>query len=375
MSSPSGELHIQAVSHISQGLSMAEPVGHLESPVVDQAQDSSSLAAWIREFYSMSLDENGRAFVATIGLALLGVLILKSAYSLIKTSWPETYTDIETRAQEHIRVNPIRTYVIFRGGPVFLVSLFISVCTDRADGMTWLGFWLMVVIYLTWTTGRAVSEIFRTPRHPNWTMLLIYHILSVVVVVISGVLAVLLRSLFAPIIPANQELLISVWAGVFAALLAGVVRQLLAPHRLEGEEIVFALRKDIGSNTWSYLRKQAAGNEDLQNFIIAFVLAESQQRPRWFRRLERIGGKIWGSGTYGVAQIAADHPIKDRESIDQLVVKINNNRVQSALEEGVNSEPFYQICADLNNDPSHASRIRDFYETVRQMRSAGTFPE
>lgn len=354
---------------------MAEPVGHLESLAVDQAQDSSSLAAWIREFYSMNLDENGRAFVATIGLALLGVLILKSAYSLIRTSWPETYTDIETRAQEHIRINPIRTYVIFRGGPVFLVSLFISVCTDRADGMTWVGFWLMVVIYLIWTTGRAVSEIFRTPRHPNWTMLLIYHTLSVVVVVISGVLAVLLRSLFAPIIPENQELLVSVWAGVFAALLAVVARQLLAPHRLEGEEVVFALRKDIGSKTWAYLRKQAAGNEDLQNFIIAFVLAESQQRPRWFRRLECIGGRLWGSGTYGVAQIAADHPINDRESIDQLFVKVNNNRVRRALEEGVYSESFNQICADLNNDPSHVGRIQSFYTTVQHMRSVGTFPD
>lgn len=347
-------------------------MGHPETRTVTQVQDSSSLAALIREFYSTTLDETGRAVIATIGLALLGVLILKSAYSLIKTNWPETYTDTETRAQEHIRVNPIRTYIIFRGGPVFLVSVFISVCTDRAGGMTWPGFWLMVVIYLVWTTGRAVVEVFRTPRHPNWTMLLIYHLLSIAVVVISGVLAVSLRSLFVPVIPANRELLISVWAGVFAALLAGVMRQLLAPHRLEGEEIVFALRKDIGPKIWTYLREQTADNEALQNLVIAVVLAESQQRPRWFRRLERVGGRLWGSGTYGVAQISADQPISDSESIDRLIARLDTRHVHSALAEGVYSEAFHEVCTDLNSDSSHVNRIRNFYETVRTMRSTGT---
>lgn len=349
-------------------------MGHLETRTVTQVQDSSSLATLIREFYSTTLDETGRAAIETIGLALLGVLILKSAYSLIKTSWPETYTDTETRAQEHIRVNPIRTYVLFRGGPVFLVTVFISVCIDRAGGMTWPGSWLMVVLYLVWTTGMAVVKVFRTPRHPNWTMLLIYHVLSIAVVVIAGVLAVSLRSLFTPIIPANRELLISVWAGVFAALLAGVIRQMLAPHRLEGEEIVFALRQDIGPKTWSYLCQQTADNEALQNLVIAVVLAESQQRPRWFRRLERIGGRLWGAGTYGVAQIAADQPISDKESIDRLVSRLDTRRVQSALAEGVYSEAFHKVCTDLNSDSSHVDRIRSFYETVWKMRSTGTLP-
>ncbi|WJZ16652.1 hypothetical protein CGUA_00215 [Corynebacterium guangdongense] len=337
-------------------------------------EDSSALATFLREFYLVTLDDSGRAIINTISLAFLGVLILRSAYSLIKTDWPETYTDTETRAQEHIRANPIRTYVIFRGGPVFLVSVFISVCVDRAGGDPWWGLWLMIGTYLVWTTGKACFEVVRKPRHPNWTMLLIYHLLSVIVVLASGVTAVAIRSLFAPIVPDSRELLISIWAGIFAALLAGVTRQILAPQRLEGHQVVVALRKDIGTEAWSYIRASTASDQLMQNFVLAHVLAEAQQRPRWFRRLERFGGRIWGSGTYGVAQVAADRPISDKESIDLLVERLDNEWVRYSIESGAYSREFNDVCLELNNDAVHASRVQSFYSTIAEMRETGTLP-
>lgn len=344
-------------------------------PVVPPFEDSSQIAEIFRELFSVHLSSSGRGLIATAFLALLGVLILNSAYSLIKTDWPEVYTDTQTRAQEHIRVNPIRTYFLLRGGPVFLVSLFISVSIDRLGGLAWLGFWLMIIIYLCWTTGRATLEVLKTRSHPNWIMLLFYHGLSVIVVVIFGFLAVLLRSLFVPFIPGGQELLISVWAGVFAALLAGVVRQMLSPHRLEGEEVVLALRRDIGPETWSYLRGKAVESEELRDFVTAFVLAETQQRPRWFRRLERLGGKIWGPGTYGVAQVASDTPISDTKSIDILVDILNNSNVSNMLKNEPSYSSIAHVCSGLTNDPAHAGRIYSFYDTVRHMEKSGTLPD
>lgn len=333
--------------------------------------DSSALASAIRTFFTTTLDDTGRSAIITVGLALLGVATLIGAYSLIKTDWPEAYTDTETRAQEHIRVNPIRTYVIFRGGPVFLVCGFISVLTDRAGGSAWSGFWVLLVVYLISTTGRAVFDTVRHPRHQNWVMLMIYHALSMCIVILAGLLAVALRSLFAPIIPNSQELLISLWAGVFAALLASVARQLLSPVRLGGHDVVLALIRDVGPKTWSYLINQTAHDEKLQILTMAVVLAEVQQRPKWFRRLERLSGKVLGPGTYGVAQVAADAPITDKESIDLLLKRLDTVWVYDALEQGTYSTDFNAVCLSLNDDHAHTRRIASFYASVQEMRELG----
>lgn len=114
--------------------------------------------------------------------------------------------------------------------------------------------------------------------------------------------------------------------------------------------------------------RKTAGDRNLQNLVIAVVLAEVQQRPRWFRRLERLGGKVLGAGTYGVAQVAADNPITDEESIDILVDRLNTDAVRDALLKGPYSLEFEKICQDLNSDFRHASRIKHFYETIDQLR-------
>ena len=46
------------------------------------------------------------------------------------------------------------------------------------------------------------------------------------------------------------------------------------------------------------------------------MITESIQRPKWFRRLERILGLIYRRGTYGIMQVRNDRPIGDKQSID-----------------------------------------------------------
>lgn len=331
-------------------------------------QDSSVLASFIRAFFSTCLSDVGRSGVITIVLALLGVLLLKAAYSLIDTKWPEAYTSVEDQANVHLRTNPLRTYLLFRGGPVFMVTTFIVVSIERTHGLIWIGFWIMTLCYLGSTTGRAIRDMLKPPRHPSWTMLCVFHILSIFMVVSFGVLAVYLRSLFAPIIPEGQELLIAIWAGAFATMLSSATRSMLAPHRVEGFEVVRSIKRDIGDKAWRYLVNSTPNKGEFLSFAMAVVLAESQQRPHWFRKLERIGGKFRGAGTYGVAQVAADEPLTDEESIDSMLRRLDTPEVHFALKEGDYSAEIYDVCRSWNEDDSHVSRILDFYDQVKLLR-------
>lgn len=331
-------------------------------------QDSSILATYIREFYTNCLSDAGRSLLLTGALALFGVLLLKSTYSLIDTRWPEAYTSVDTHVNVHIRTNPIRTYLLFRGGPVFIIATFISVSLDRTHGMVWAGFWTMILVYLASTTGLAIRDMLKPPRHPNWTMLSVFHALSLLVVVSIGILAVQLRSLFEPIIPEGRELLIAIWAGVFATMMASVARRILTPQRAEGFEVIRSIKRDIGSKAWLYLVNSTPHQGKFLSFAMAVVLAESQQRPRWFRKLERVGGKFRGAGTYGIAQVAADGPLTDEKSIDLMFQKLDTPAVHSALAESDSSYEIYDICLSWNDDYSHATRIRSFYEQVTELR-------
>lgn len=333
--------------------------------------DSSPLAAWLRELFAVRIHDDVKSILTSCALALLGVLLLRATYSLIKTNWPESYTSVETRAEEHIRVNPIRTYILFRGGPVFIIALFISVSIERAGGIVWLGYWLMIIVYLICTTGKAIYDMIqKESRHPNWTMMSIYHVISIVVVLFVGTLAVLLRSLFASWIPGQQDLLIAIWAGIFATLLGAAAHHILKPTRVESHGVVDVLRKDVGETAWDYLTKSTPNQPYLQDLARAILLAECQQRPKWFRRLERLGGKIWGKGTYGVAQAAADSPITDEQSIDILISHLRALPVYSATFNGPYSDEFSKLCRSWNDDPAHARRIGEFYEILQSRREA-----
>ena len=100
----------------------------------------------------------------------------------------------------------------------------------------------------------------------------------------------------------------------------------------------------------------------------AIILAESQQRPRWFRKIERIGGSVIGVGTYGVAQVAAPAPISDKESIDELMKWVKGITVQP--EELITYEGQHILKEKLlehNPDPDHSERIIEFVEMIDEV--------
>lgn len=330
------------------------------------AEDSSWLASWVRGFYTSTLDGSARVVIATVALALMGSFILSAVYRLIADDWPEIYTDTRSRVEDGLKRKPLSAYLLFRTGPVFVVAIFVSVILDRVGGSAWWGFWLMIAFYLSTTHGRAAAGVYQNRHHPNWIVLLSYHVFNSCVVVVVGTLGVLLRSLFAPLIPLGRELSISIWAGIFTAVIAMLVRELFSPRERDSAVVISKLKRDIGGRAWSHVEKLGQESEVLMNFVYAVVLAEAQQRPRWFRKLERIGGKVWKRGTYGVAQVLANAPMSDEESIDSLVSRIDVAQLEAAVEQGIFSDEFHAICLELNRDLAHVDRIGAFYQVLQE---------
>lgn len=298
----------------------------------------------------------------TLLLSVVGASVLHWVYQFIKTHWPEAYTSISTDFDQQVRTNPFRSMVLFRGGPVFLIALFVTVLVDRYGGYPWIGAFLLIAIYLAFTTFKAVWETVRHPRPPHWAVLVFYHFVSAITVGIVVLFATTLRQPLENFIPPTKDLLISVWAGLFATAFAAVARTILSPAKLSEAEIIEQLQTDIGKDTWDYVSKVSTDNSEI---LRAIILAEVQQRPRWFRRLERVKGVFHGPGTYGVAQVAAPKPISDRESIESLGERFSTYSVPKT-----DGYPDYcRLREDLlahNPDGPHADRIIDFYRLLTE---------
>lgn len=69
--------------------------------------------------------------------------------------------------------------------------------------------------------------------------------------------------------------------------------------------VVFAeSRKTIPDDLWNMADKLAAENDADATLIRAVMLTENLQRPRWFRRLERIGARmIRKDASLGILQV------------------------------------------------------------------------
>ena len=81
-----------------------------------------------------------------------------------------------------------------------------------------------------------------------------------------------------------------------------------------------AQRQRVGPELIWYARQLARERNLDPDLVETTILTESIQRPRWFRRLERLKGIVFRKGTYGIMQVWSSRPIGDRRSIDRALV-------------------------------------------------------
>lgn len=297
-------------------------------------------------------------------LGILGALGLFFLYRRVDQSWPESYTSVQNVAAAQIRRGFLQHYVVFRGGPVFLIVLFLSVTAERLGSAPWLTAALTVLIHVASTNIRALIQVLGETGRPQRVTIAAHHIGVVAVSVASAVCAVLLRDALSGLIPRPEDVMVAVWAGLFAAIFGTAARWLMQPRPEDSMALVQGLKKDIGAANWEHICRVANERDCDVNVLYAVVLAEVQQRPKWTRMLERIKGLVVRQGSYGVAQVCSDRPISDEESIEVLARRFEGYFPSRDEYGSVDEESFERFLLKYNPDREHAQRIVEFYQQL-----------
>lgn len=109
------------------------------------------------------------------------------------------------------------------------------------------------------------------------------------------------------------------------------------------------------------IERLAAKNHHTEEFLAKpIVLAEVEQRPRWFRRLERLAGSFRKRGTYGPAQVMATTPLPN--GIDCILDYVA--RKAAGYSTGLKKNEVDKLKADMMNRPDRWKPV-----TVEQVRA------
>jgi len=255
--------------------------------------------------------------VRALVVGLLAGVFLRLFYWSVRNEWPAAYSSVQSalEAQERERLSK---YLLLRVAPVFLVGVFAAVTADRLHASTGIALTAMLLVEVAGSNGLAAARLLfvgrgRSPRGG----LLSYHVAVAVVVVLGGLLALPTHRFIAAAVPKPAELPAAAWTGLFAAVLAVSARRLVGSSTNQDRDLDRG-RSDVGEDLLRYARQAAARQDCDADVVEAILTVEGLQRPRWFRRLERLKGRVVAAGTYGVGQVSSPAPISDEASIDEL---------------------------------------------------------
>lgn len=255
-------------------------------------------------------------------LGLLAAFILRGFYRAVSSEWPRHYFSAKTTIEEHSRRNFVR-YATLRLAPVLIFCIAIGVIALRTDATPSVS--IIVFALAHWSSSTAVA-IFKPLRHDRAglsPLVCTYHVAST-----AGIVAVVLCSLrlythAVTLVPSKADAINAIWTAALAAIFFAALKYFLQLESSEATDLMARARRDIGDETWSACDAEAADHATDPTLLRAIISAEALQRPRWARRLEFAAGRVVGPGTYGVAQMQADRPISDRESVCRLAASFS----------------------------------------------------
>jgi hypothetical protein len=299
----------------------------------------------------------------TILAVLLGAGFLHAFYQAAKFQWPSSYYALDNPLGFAITATPVR-YIAFRFAPVFIVCLFVTASMRRVDEDPTVAIAGIVLCHIGTTLGRASWGIRGSTTPRRGPLLVLYGAVSVGVAM-AAVLGVAFADALDVLVPPVADLSASLWTALFAGVLGIYVLQLSQAER----DVQVTLRKsraEVGDELWEYAAVAAAANDADVSLVRALMLIENVERPPWFRRLERLKGRLFHRGTYGVMQVTSDRPLSDKESID-LAASMRLRGVQVPMQSYEAGAPFpdlvfLQVFArSYNSDDAYEGAIASAY--------------
>ena len=307
------------------------------------------------------------ATTAQVGLAvLLGSLFLGMFYKAVSVQWPESYFAASDTGAYSVSSSPLR-YLGFRFLPVYATCLFVAVSVKRLRGPSLIAALLVAAIHGTATVGIAVARDLRAPkairRHRAPVTLL--RTITLATVFAVAVAADASKQALSPLVPSLHELAATLWTGAIAAV-AGVYALALSRGRTNNpSDLVEKSFKSIPRSLVRVAKKAAADFDSEPELVLAVMTAENLQRPRWFRKLERLKSLVLPSGTYGIMQVQSDRYLGDEESIRLGVRDRLASQWVCDPSGKIDYERLKQLALAWNPDPTYDQLLINAYYYVR----------
>ncbi len=262
-------------------------------------------------------------------------------------------------------------YAAFALGPPYTVALLVGTTVERAGG---LAMTVAVLIGVFQICYLRVHETYRTLRYNHTAMRMPTVVTEVVLAV--GALAVAVLGGLGPgpagfVVPPVDELFKSLWGTIFVAVVAAIV---IAKTRVQLDigRLVQRSRQEVGPRLQKFARTEAVKAGADPNLVETILLTENLQRPEWFRQLERIKGRLFPRGSYGVMQVSSDKPISDEDSIIKAVDEhLHGSRVTIGSHGGPDYESLRKTLTAYNSDKVFVDlAIKIFWQVQLSNRSA-----
>lgn len=256
--------------------------------------------------------------VESLVTTVLGVTFLFIFFRAIEVQWPASYATLDSGVEYAITASPA-SYILFRFAPILATCLFVSVSLDRAGKDPILAVAAICVIHALATNGRAALGLIRAHAESRKAPLWLMHSAVVVGIGLAGLLALLLDDAFAPAVPSVQAISATLWTALLAGIVGAFLVHVARSPGIDVYTVAERSRRAIPSELWVGAAQLAADANTDVRLVRAIMIVENLERPRWFRVLENLKGRVFPKGTYGIMQIAADGPISDEESLRRCV--------------------------------------------------------
>lgn len=255
------------------------------------------------------------SILQSAALGVLSGLFAKLTYSAVRDEWPESYVYGRSTLQK-TRGSGLVKYLLFRIVPILLSAYLGSAVTDSL-GLPALPFGMAAwgtFVSVTWVPHVYRSFRQRLVRRGSDLVGAIARAVLATIPVSVGTWA---GSMFPQFSPSPSELVTAAWTALLVGVIALGAKRTLATDSLAPAESVMLAMKDVGAG-WDSIRTIAIETGVEAAILQSVVTVEVHQRPRWFRFAERTAGLVKRNMTYGIAQMRAERPISDLESVRRL---------------------------------------------------------
>ncbi len=301
---------------------------------------------------------------------LFGFLFLSVFYQAVKTDWPESYFGAGDVSAYEISMTPLR-YALFRFVPVYVTCVFVAVALDRRESFGAVGAVILGVGHGSVTLGTALVVWARSDarQRPSRTSIALIRAVVFAGVIVVALAAAVTRDVLAAFVPPIPDLVAAFWTAIFAgitgAFLVRISRGALGEYGLVTRSLSELPPRLL--DLASQIAKETAADDIL---VQAVMVVENVQRPKWFRTIERLKSRVVRRGTYGIMQVASDHPLSDEESIRKAVTERMAGVSVKAPTGSLDPKALRVFAANYNSNPNFATLLLSAYALVQQSRTS-----